>query len=57
VDDPNAVEVDNEVEEGALFDVGFVENFVPVNVLEGEEAFGGWEVDEASLAWYKRKLT
>ena len=45
MDDPDAVKVDDEVKEGALFDVGFVEGLGPVDVFEGEEAFGEGEVD------------
>ena len=49
VDDPDSVEVDEELEEGAFLDVRFEERAIPVHLIESHEPLRRGEVDEARL--------
>lgn len=49
VEDPNAVEVDQQVHEGAGLVEGLVEHLVPFDLVKFHKALGGWDVDESGL--------
>lgn len=47
--DPDSVEVDEEMEEGATLVVRLEEGFVPFDFVELHESLSGWNVDETRL--------
>ena len=49
MEDPNAVEVDEEVSGGSFLEVGLEEHFAPINLAELHVPLGGREIDESFL--------
>ena len=54
MDDPDAVEMDKELEERALFVIGLEEGAVPIDFIESHEALGRRDVHEAGLDGRRR---
>ena len=51
VEDPDTVEIDEEVSRRSLLIVGLEEDFVPVDLAELHVPLGGRKVDEPFLLW------
>ena len=49
MDDPDSVEMNEELEEGAFFFVGLEERAGPVDLVEFHEALSGRDVHESAL--------
>ena len=49
MEDPDPVEVDQKVGNGAFLVVGFKKDFVPFNLTEFHVTLGRWDIDESLL--------
>jgi hypothetical protein len=51
VENPNAIEIDEEMRKGSLFEVGLKEDATPVNTTEFHVALSGRNIHQADLEW------
>jgi hypothetical protein len=49
MEDPDTVEVDEQMEERTLLKVSFEERFGPIDLVKLHEPLGGWDVHKTSL--------
>ena len=49
MEDPDAVEIDEEVSCRSLLEIGLEEHFIPVDLAELHIPLGGWKVYESLL--------